>query len=408
MSLNIQELRDKKITALNRNREILNKARDEKRELTGEEQANFDKTVDEIVNISETISREEKMREMERDMLQNNQNHVSLEMGSDSDKSSRNKAQREAFLQCLRYGHNALTQAQNSALQVDSDQKGGYLTAPPQFYQDFIQEMDDEVFLRTLCHVIRTKNINGIGAPGLETDADDGDWTSEIGAISEDTSLAFNQRRLAAYPLTKLVKVSEDLLMSDGVNVEKIVRQRLAHKLAVPFEKGILTGTGDRQPLGVFTKSDAGISSDRWVSTDNTNTTVTFNGLKNAKYTLKQKFWKKALWVAHRDLVKMLAKIKDTNDGQYIWQPGVKEGEPDRLLGFKYRTSEFAPNTFTTGKPAAILGDFSYYWIHEFRGVYFKVLKELYAENSLTGFVGRMLADGMPVMQNAFVVVAFT
>ena len=84
-------------------------------------------------------------------------------------------------------------------------------------------------------------------------------------------------------------------------------------------------------------------------STGNTQTAVTFDGLLEAKYAIKQQYWRELNWVMHRDAAKMLAKIKDS-DGQYIWQPSVQLGQPDLLLGVPVRMSEYAPNTFTAGK----------------------------------------------------------
>ena len=54
----------------------------------------------------------------------------------------------------------------------------------------------------------------------------------------------------------------------------------------------------------------------------------------------------------------MAAKIKKDGEGQYIWQGSVENGQPDRLLGFPTNMSEYAPNTFATGKYVGILGDF--------------------------------------------------
>ena len=76
--------------------------------------------------------------------------------------------------------------------------------------------------------------------------------------------------------------------------------------------------SGASQPLGLFTASDNGISTGRDVSTGNTSTSMTFDGLMEAKYSLKGQHQMNAEWLFHRDGVKQLAKLKD-GDGQYIW-----------------------------------------------------------------------------------------
>lgn len=163
-----------------------------------------------------------------------------------------------------------------------------------------------------------------------------------------------------------------------------------------------MTGSGANQPLGVFTASADGISTGRDVSTDNTSTAFTADGLKNAKYTLKAGYWPRARWLFHRDAVKMLSKLKDSTNN-YIWQNSVQMGQPDMLEGIPVFTSEYAPNTFTTGLYVGILGDFSYYHIVDALDFGIQRLVELYAASNQTGFIGRLESDGMPVLEEAFV-----
>jgi len=173
------------------------------------------------------------------------------------------------------------------------------------------------------------------------------------------------------------------------------------------MEQAYLTGTGATQPLGVFTAHANGITTGRDVSTDNTTTAVTGDGLKNAKYTLKAGYWPAARWLMHRDGAKAIAKLKD-GEGRYLWQDSIVEGEPARLLGFPVILSEWAPNTFTTGLYAGILGDFSHYWIIDSLAMQMQQLNELYALTNQIGIIGRYEGDGAPVNENAFVRVTLT
>ena len=79
-----------------------------------------------------------------------------------------------------------------------------------------------------------------------------------------------------------------------------------------------MTGSGSGQPLGMFTASDMGISTGRDVSTANTSTAFTVDGLINAKYSLASPYLTSSnlVWILHRDAVKMARKFKD-GDGRY-------------------------------------------------------------------------------------------
>jgi HK97 family phage major capsid protein len=288
------------------------------------------------------------------------------------------------------------------AMQADSVIEGGYLVMPEEFVGGLIKFVDDQVFIRGFATVHQVSMAQSLGAPSLDTDISDADWTSELATGAEDTALKVGKRDLHPHPLAKRIKVSNKLLRLTGGGAETLVRDRLGYKFAVTEEKGFLTGSGAQQPLGLFTASAHGISTGRDVNADNTTTEIRFDGLKNVKYTLKGQYWSRARWIFHRDALKQIAKLKD-GEGRYIWEQSVQVGQPDRILGFPVHMSEFAPNTFTTGLYVGILGDLSHYWIADALTMQLQRLVELYAETNQIGFIGRMEVDGMPVLEEAFV-----
>jgi len=170
----------------------------------------------------------------------------------------------------------------------------------------------------------------------------------------------------------------------------------------VPEEKAFLIGTGVGQPLGIFTASNSGISTARDVSTGNTSTAIKADNLIECAYTLKAQYRRNARWIFHRDTVKMIRKLKD-GEGNYLWRMGLAADRPDTILGHPFMESEYAPNTFTTGKYVGVLGDFSFYWIADALTMQIQVLTELYAESNQNGYIGRKESDGMPVLEEAFV-----
>jgi len=287
------------------------------------------------------------------------------------------------------------------ALAMGIDTQGGYL-APREFSASLIQALDDALFIRNLCTKLTVTSGQSLGCPSLDNDPADATWTSELGTGSEDSTMSFGGRELTPHPLARRIKVSKTLLRQAVMDVDGIVRERMLHKLAVPMENGYLNGSGAQQPLGVFTASDMGVSTSRDVSTDNTSTGVTADGIKEAKYTLKSQYWPGAGWIFHREGVKRIAKLKDGN-GQYMWQPSIVAGDPATLEGFPVYASEYAPNTWTSGLYVGILGNFKYYWIADSLGMSIQALFELYAETNQVGYITRAESDGMPVLEEAFV-----
>lgn len=288
-------------------------------------------------------------------------------------------------------------------LQADSDPQGGYLKAPPQFVAGLLKSVDNILFFRqpgwaTVIPMASADELIGIS---LDADPDDGEWTSEIGEITYDESMAFGRRSLKPVTLAKGIKLSRKLLRV-APDSEAIVTDRLRYKLAVPMEKAYMAGSGVNQALGVFTPSNNGISTNRDVSAGNTTTALTFDGLTEAKYALKPQYWSRAKWLFHRTAVKGLMLVKDTT-GNYIWRESVRVGEPDTLLGGPVFMSEFVPNTFTAGKYVGMWADFSYYWIADALNMELQRLLELYSKTRQIGLHAWLETDGMPVLEEAFI-----
>ncbi len=405
--MTVIELKQKRAGLIKQARDLVDLAETEDRSFTAEEQGQYDKLMDEARDILTRAERMQAQDDLEKHLDKIPEKDAAKPdpdpAGDDARAHPRaTEEYRTAFRNYLREGRGNLKPDEFRALQADSDSAGGFLVAPQQFVTDLIKAVDNQVFVRTKATKYTVEKAESLGAPALDTDLSDPTWTSEIGAADEDTSLDFGKRELRPHPLSKLIKVSNKLLRISAIDPENIVMDRLAYKFAVVEENGFLNGSGANQPLGVFTASDLGISTGRDVSTGNTTTEIRFDGLIEAKYTLKPQYWARADWVFHRDGAKQIAKLKD-GDGQYVWRESVRADEPDRLLGRPVSMSEYAPNTFTTGLYVGVLGDFTHYWIADALNMQVQRLVELYATTNQVGFIGRAELDGMPVNEEAFV-----
>jgi HK97 family phage major capsid protein len=272
--------------------------------------------------------------------------------------------------------------------------------ASEQFSNQLIQKVDDQVFIRGLATKETVANAQSLGVPSLDSDPADPDWTFELDTGGDDTNMAFGKRELFPHPLAKQVKISNKLLRMSPMVDAKVI-ERLSYKFAIAQEKGFMTGSGAEQPLGVFTPSANGISTGRDVLTGSA-TSILADSLFDAMYTLKAAYQAKAVWIFHRDGIKIIRKLKDSQN-RYLWEPAITAGQPDLILGRPFYMSEYAPNTFTTGLYVGIVGDFSRYLIADALSMQVQRVVELYARQNQTGFIGRLETDGMPVLEEAFV-----
>ena len=97
--------------------------------------------------------------------------------------------------------------------------------------------------------------------------------------------------------------------------------------------------------------------------------------------------------------LKGLRKLKSA-DGQYLWNPSVKDGAPDTILGKPVYTSPYVPEIAADAAPVAF-GDFNYYWIAARRDMRFRVLSETYAKRDQIGFFATERVDGKLILPEA-------
>ena len=197
----------------------------------------------------------------------------------------------------------------------------------------------------------------------------------------------FSQILLDAHKLHVAIKVTEELLYDNAFGLENYIITQFGKALANAEEDAFLNGDGKGKPTGIFAKTGGG---------NVTAEAAAFTGdeLINLVYTLKRPYRKKAAFIMNDKNLAVLRKLKDAND-QYLWQPSLKEGEPERLLGYPVYTSAYAP------ADAIAFGDFSYYNIGDRGSRSFKKLTELFAGNDMVSFVAKERVDGKLILPEA-------
>lgn len=406
MSAEIRRLNEERAKAVADMRALLESSKKENRSLNNDEQGQYDKLFARQDELKSAIERENRQSEIEHELR-------IVGKGSDAVFATGNKGEakgsdeeraafaNKAYRNFLKNGMGSLNQEEVRALSAGNHVEGGAVVPPVEWISQLLKAVDDLTVVRAAATKFRVEKAVSVGVPVLDSDPADGDWTSELGTGSEDSSMKFGSRELSPNPLAKRIKVSNKLIRASIIGVEQLVMQRLAYKFAITEEKALMTGSGANQPLGLFTAHANGISTARDVTGSNTTTAIAADSLFDVKYSVKQQYQATGSWLFHRDAVKAIMKLKD-GQNQYLWQPSLQVGQPDLLLGRPVLQSEYVPNTFTTGKYVGLFGDFSYVWVVDALDMSVQKLVELYAETGQTGYIGRKEMDGAPVLQEAF------
>ena len=135
-----------------------------------------------------------------------------------------------------------------------------------------------------------------------------------------------------------VVKVTEELLYDNAFGLENYLIRQFSRALANAEEDAFLNGDGSGKPLGIFAEVGGGEIGVTAASA----TEITADEIINLVYALKRPYRKKAKFIMNDATIAALRKLKDEN-GQYLWQPSLQAGEPDRLFGYEVMTSAYVP-----------------------------------------------------------------
>ena len=285
----------------------------------------------------------------------------------------------------------SITPAIKNALQIGTDTEGGYLV-PDEFEKKLIEALTEQSVFRSLATVIKT--ASGERKIPLVTGYGQAAWTDEEALITESDD-SFGQVSLGAHKLATLVKVSDELLYDSAFDLESFIAAQFARRISEKEEDAFISGNGTSKPTGIL--DDTGGA--QVGVTAKATADVTADELIDLYYSLKKPYRKKATFLMNDATVKCIRKLKDST-GNYLWQPSISGGTPDKILDCNLVTSVSMPTLSASAKGIAF-GDFSYYWIADRQNRIFKKLSELYAANGQVGFIGTQRVDGKLILPEA-------
>ena len=385
----ILELREKRANLWNEAKAFLDSHRGEDGLISPEDNATFEKMETDVVSLGKEIERLERIKAMDREFdtptaapLVGNPGTGDRREGRASDEY------RKAFWNAMR-GRSG--REVRNALQVGELSEGGY-TVPDSFEHQLIEGLQDENIMRPLVHVITT----GSGEHKIPIVAShgSGSWIEEEQQIPESDD-AFSQISLSAHKFATMIRISRELLNDSAFDMAAYIAHEFVRRAGAAEEQAIIAGDGSHKPIGLLHDTlGAGVG----VTTAST-TAITADELIDLQHSIKSGYRRKACWIMNDATIAAIRKLKD-GQGQYIWQPGIKEGAPDMLFNQKVLMSNYMP-LVAAGNKVILYGDYSYYWLAEREGRTLERLNELFAVNDQVGFKMTERLDGRLILPEA-------
>ena len=385
----ILSLREKRANLWNEAKAFLDSHRGEDGLISAEDNATYEKMEADVVALGKEIERLERIKAMDRELdmptstpLVGNPGTVDRRQGRASDEY------KKAFWNLMR--GKSVREARN-ALQVGELSEGGY-TVPDSFEHQLIEGLEDENIMRPLVHVIST----GSGEHKIPIVASHGSgaWIEEEQQIPESDD-AFTQISLSAHKFATMIRISRELLNDSAFDMASYIAHEFVRRAGAAEEQAIISGDGAHKPIGLLHDT---LGAEVGVTTASA-TAITADELIDLQHSIKSGYRRKACWIMNDATIAAIRKLKDSM-GQYIWQPGIKEGAPDTLFNQKVLMSNYMP-LIASGNKVILYGDFSYYWLAEREGRTLERLNELYAVTDQVGFKMTERLDGRLILPEA-------
>lgn len=386
--MNLKELMEKRTKSWDEAKKFAESKKDENGLMSDEDFKTYEEMERTIENYTREIERKKREEEMDKSLEKPTTQALTNEPTTFNEEDKPMRARnvyKKSMMKALRTNFRDIS----NELKVGTDESGGYLV-PEEMEADIVNGLEDENIVRKLATKVQTSGLHKINIAATKPAAL---WVEEGGQLTFGDG-TFDQVALDAHKLHVGIKVTEELLYDAAFNLEKYITEEFTRALANAEEDAFLNGDGVNKPTGIFDSKKGGE-----LGLTTKAQTITADELIDLVYSLDRPYRKRAAFILNDATVAQIRKLKDVN-GAYIWQPSLKDGEPDRLLGYPAYTSAFAPKA-EKGKLAVAFGDFSYYKIGDRGNRSFQDLKELFAGNGMVGFLGKERVDGILVLREA-------
>ena len=248
------------------------------------------------------------------------------------------------------------TEIKSISGQVSSD--GGY-AVPREIDAMIARELTEISPIRAIAQVVQT------GSAGyrklISTGGTASGWVSETAARPETDTPQFAEIAPPTGELYANPAASQAMLDDAGFDLETWLASEIAMEFARAEGAAFVGGTGIDQPAGflsapVSTAEDAAraFGALQYIgSGDSAGLGAEPEiGLIDLVHTLKAGHRQGASFVMNSATLAEVRKLK-TADGAFLWQPGLVEGQPDRLLGYPVVEAEDMPDIAPGAYPVA-------------------------------------------------------
>ena len=321
-------------------------------------------TVDEVKKLNDALDEQKKFVEELR--LANQRPIMTAPDGTKQVMSEDEVQHKGAFDTWFRKGRGEddLKALEAKALSVGTDPDGGY-TVPVAMDQAIDRVITEISPMRTISRVVQVSTATWkkrVGMGGATSG-----WVGEQASRPETETPTIEELEFPVMELYAQPGATQSILDDSAISIENWLAEEVGIDFAQEEGAAFINGNGASKPKGLLQSGK--VENDSWswgnigyVATGASgafNTTAAgdeHDNLVDLVYSLKSAFRPNARFLMNRKSVGEIRKIKDA-DGRPLWHSGLRDGEPDRLLGYSITEMEDMPDISANSYSIAF-GDF--------------------------------------------------
>ncbi len=398
MSEVVKRLRDRRLNVWEQAKELADRAAEENRAFTPEEQSSWDSSNGELdaldKRIKNVIDGEQRAKDTEDAFSKLEGQPVTGKNGN----LPENK--RVAELRAFALGAPGAPRHYDIRPEGPVEQRllsklsgaAGLNVVPTTFYD------------RLVAHLIEVSAVLQAGPTVLTTDSGESiqipkttaHSTAAIvteGAQVQPSEPAFGQITLGAFKYGAMMFISRELLQDAGVDLEGYLSFQAGRGIGNKFGQDMVVGAGTTLPRGIVLDATSGVTGSTVAQGASVIGAPTADNLIDLFYSVIAPYRnsRQAAWLVKDSTMAAIRKLKDTT-GQYIFQPSLTAGTPDTLLGKPIYTDPYVAAIGSAAK-SVIFGDFSQYYVRVVGGVRFERSDEFRFDTDQVSFRVLLRAD---------------
>jgi HK97 family phage major capsid protein len=381
----IRELKTEKGQLFNQLQDVYKVAENEKRSLASDEVAKADKL---MLAMNE---KDAQIRNFQDFAKRKAEFETVPAQGGHSTRTKKEKSV-SSFNKFLRSGIGSLSQEERSYLsrgtgpQTTVNAAGGYnipegWTGELDFATQFVGEVEG------ISRIFATKTGNILPIPKVDDTAQDAVQQTE-GAATAVADMTFGNTDLSAYTYSTLVKVSEQLLQDEDVNLTSYLAELLGQRIARKTNADLTTGDGSGKANGIITAATVGVTAAAVAA-------ITHEELIDLFYSVDPSYrmGSKVNWMCNDTVHSAIRKLGLTASENY--NPISFTGDGTMfILGKEVKINQDMTATINAGAKTLLFGDFNGYAVRTAGGISIKRLSERYGDELNVGFLAYRRIDG--------------